>query len=140
MKLLQWEFEFDKDDAKIVIPVLLLLLALTLTPLNKVVLWWGAVVYYALYFFLRPSLKALKEEVIAPVRNWFVFRCPHCKSRDIFQQGLSEYHGDVPYYWHLCNHCGETSIFINSPNEKFIKPGPGRGAKELAEKEVEPPF
>jgi hypothetical protein len=129
MKLLQWEFEFDKDDAKIVIPVLLLLLALTLTPLNKVVLWIGAVVYYALYFFLKSALRVLKEEVFAPVRQWFSCRCPHCKSRDIFEQGLQEYHGDVPYYWHLCNHCGETSILLL--NGRLIKPGPGRGAKEL---------
>lgn len=137
MKLLQWEFEFDKDDAKIVIPVLLLLLALTLTPLNKVVLWSGAVIYYLLYFFLKPTLRALKDEVFAPVHQWLIFRCPHCKSRDIFQQGLAEYHGDVPYYWHMCNHCGETSIFINSPNERFIKPGPGEGKLKELRKELE---
>jgi hypothetical protein len=125
----QWKFEFDKDDAKIVIPVLLLLLGLTQTPLHKVVLWSGAVAYYVLYFFLKPSLNALKNEMVAPVRQWFLFRCPHCKSRDIFEQGWQEYQGDVPYMYHLCNHCGETSILMNKGN--LIKPGPGRAAKEL---------
>jgi hypothetical protein len=83
MKLLQWEFEFDKDDAKIVIPFLLLLLALILTPLNKVVLWSGALVYYALYFFLKPSISALRDLYLK-----FHFRCPHCKSRDVILQGI----------------------------------------------------
>lgn len=133
MKLLQWEFEFDKDDAKIVIPVLLLLLGLTLTPLNKVVLWSGAVAYYALYFFLKPALKALKDEVFAPVRHWLFFRCPYCKSRDIFEQGLQEYHGDVQYYYHLCNHCGQTSILLL--NGRLIKSVVGEGAKALKSNE-----
>ena len=134
MKLLQWEFEFDNADAKIVIPVLLLLLALTLTPLNKVALWSGAVVYYLLYFFLKPLLRALKDEVFAPICQWFFFKCPHCKSRDVFEQGWQEYHGDIPYTWHLCNHCGETSILLN--NGRLIKPGPGKGTKALAKDDV----
>ena|SRR5882724_6722897 len=124
MKLLQWEFEFDKDDAKIVIPLILLLLALTLTPLNKVVLWSGAVAYYALYFFLKPFFTTLND-----LRSKFHFRCPHCRSRDVVYQGMNNYHGDVPYDWYLCNHCGETSIFLN--NGRLVKPGPGQGAKEL---------
>jgi hypothetical protein len=97
MKLLQWEFEFDKDDAKIVIPVLLLLIALTLTPLNKVVLWSGAVAYYLLFFFLKPSLIAFKEEVIGPIREWWLLRCPFCKNRDVFLQGYDGYHSDDFY-------------------------------------------
>jgi hypothetical protein len=125
MELLQWKFEFDKDDAKIVIPVLLLLLALTLTPLNKVALWSGAVAYYALYFFLKPSISALKDLYLK-----FHFRCSHCKSRDIILQGMNNYQGDVPYDWYLCNHCGETSIHLNLSSGKLVKPGPGRGVRE----------
>jgi hypothetical protein len=121
MKLLQWEFEFDKDDAKIVIPAFLLALGLTLTPLNKVVLWGGAVAYYVLYFFLKPVFK--------PVQHWLFFRCPHCKSRDVILQGMNDYHGDVPYDWYLCNHCGETSIHLNLSSGRLVKPGPGEGAK-----------
>ena len=133
MELLQWKFEFDKDDAKIVIPVLLLLLALTLTPLNKVVLWSGAVVYYALYFFLKPSISALHDVYLK-----FHFRCPHCKSRDVILQGMNNYCGDVPYDWYLCNHCGKTSIHLNLSSGKLVKPGPGegtKGAKALAAKD-----
>jgi hypothetical protein len=127
MKLLQCDFEFDKDDAKIVIPVVLLLLGLTLTPLNKIGLWSGAATYYLLYFFLKPALWALGEDVFEPIRRWLFFKCPHCKSRDVFEQGYQEYHGDVPYAWHLCNHCGETSILLN--NGRLVKPGPSRAAK-----------
>ncbi|HEY6350286.1 MAG TPA: hypothetical protein VI636_12835 [Candidatus Angelobacter sp.] len=121
IKLWQFEYDFDKEDAQIVIPVLLFALGLAFTPLNKSWLWGGAVVYYALYFFLMPSLRALKDEVIQPVRHWIFFRCPNCKSRDLFEQGWELYRGDVPYMWHLCNHCGETSILLN--NGRLIKPG-----------------
>lgn len=129
IKLWQWEYDFDRGDAEIVVPLTLLTLGLAFTPLNKASLWIGAVAYYALYFFLKPSLNALKNELLVPIRQWLFFRCPHCKSRDLFEQGLQEYHSDVPYYWHLCNHCGETSILL--PNGRLIKPGPGRGVKEL---------
>jgi len=70
MELLQWKFEFDKDDAKIVIPVLLLLLALTLTPLNKVALWSGAGRVLRLVFFLKTvhfCVEGLVLEVSLPV-------------------------------------------------------------------------
>jgi hypothetical protein len=128
IKLWQFEYDFDKDDAKIVIPVLLLTLGLAFTPINKSALWSGAVAYYLLYFFLKPFFVGLKN-LFAPVQHWLFFRCPHCKSRDVFEQGYQEYHGDVPYAWHLCNHCGETSILLN--NGRLIKPGPGQGARAL---------
>ena len=124
MKLLQWEFDFDKDDAKIVIPVLLLLLGLTLTPLNKVTLLVVAVTYYALFFFLKPFFAILNGLCLK-----FKFRCPHCKSRDIVYRGMANYHGDVPYDWYLCNHCGGDSVFLNAG--RLIKPGPGKATKEL---------
>jgi hypothetical protein len=132
IKLWQFEYDFDKDDAKIVIPVLLLTLGLAFTALNKSALWLGAVAYYALYFFLKPFFLVLKDHIFAPVRHWLFFRCPYCKSRDIFEQGLQEYHGDMPYYYHLCNHCGETSILLL--NGRLIKSVVGEGAKELATK------
>ena len=53
-KLWQWEYDFEKEDAKIVIPLILLLLGLTFTPHHAEVLWAGAVAYYLLYFFLMP--------------------------------------------------------------------------------------
>jgi len=129
MKLLQWEFEFDKDDAKIVIPVLLLTLGLAFTRINKSALWGGAVAYYALYFFLKPIVTTFND-----LRSKFHWRCPYCKSRDIVYRGMNDYHGYgmVPYDWYLCNHCGETLIRLN--HGRLVKPGPGRGAKELAQK------
>jgi hypothetical protein len=127
IKILQSEWDFDKDDAKIVVPIALLLLGVTLTQVKKEWLLSAAVIYYALYFFLTPSLRTLKNSFIEPVLRWISFRCPHCRSRDIFEQGLQKYHGDVPYYWHLCNHCGQTSILLTSG--RLIKPGPGQGAK-----------
>jgi len=128
IKLWQFEYDFDKEDAKIVIPVLLLALGLAFTPLNKSALWSGFVVYYLLYFFLMPFLIALQDHLFIPVRHWLFFRCPYCKSRDVFLQGYEGYHSDELYAWHLCNHCGETLILIN---DRLIKPGPDRGSKEL---------
>ncbi|GEM_PF-3463794 len=124
IKFWQFEYDFDKEDAKIVIPVLLLVLGLVFTPINKSVLWLGAAAYYLLYFFVKPFFATLNN-----LRSKFQLRCPHCKSRDIIFQGLDNYHGDVPYDWFLCNHCGETSILLN--NGRLVKPGPGRGAREL---------
>jgi hypothetical protein len=124
IELWQFKYDFDKDDAKIVIPVLLLALGLAFTPINKAWLWSGAVVYYALYFFLKPSVGALTEAITR-----FRFRCPYCKSREVFLQGYEGYHSDEQYAWHLCNHCGETLILLH--NGRLIKPGPGKGATEL---------
>jgi len=126
IKLWQFEYDFDKDDAKIVVPVLLLTLGLAFTPIHKSALWSGAVAYYLLYFFLRPFFAILND-----LRLKFRLRCPFCKSRDIVYRGMNNYHGDVPYDWYLCNHCGETSIFLN--NGRLVKPGPGKAAKALEE-------
>ena len=53
MKLKFWhfEYEFDRDDAKIVVPVILLLLGIFVTHINHVLLLLLAAAYYVLYFF-----------------------------------------------------------------------------------------
>lgn len=137
IKLWQWEYDFDKEDAKIVVPLILLSLALAFTPLNKAVLLGGALSYYLLYFFLKPLLLSLGE-LFGRFRQWHRCRCPYCKSREVFEQGYQEYHGDIPYMWHLCNHCGETSILLNTG--RLIKPGPGRAVKALAKGDVDVPL
>jgi len=125
IKVWQFEYDFDKADAEIVIPFALVVVGLAFTPLNKTAIWVGGVVYYALFFFLTRLVGLGKA-----LRHRLIFRCPHCKSHDVFEQGYQEYHGDIPYMWHLCNHCGETSILMN--DGKLIKPGPGREAKVKA--------
>lgn len=129
MKIRLWQFEYDfnKEDAKIVIPLALLVLGLAFTPLNKSVLWSGAVAYYLLYFFLKPCALGLKG-MFVEFRSWLRSRCPYCESREVFLQGYEGYHSDEQYAWHLCNHCGETLILVNG---RFIKPGPGKAAKAL---------
>lgn len=113
IKLWQWEYDFDKEDAKIVIPVMLLMLGLIFTPINKIILWSGAAAYYLLYFFFKPSSSALNDHFITPIRHWILFKCPYCKSRDVFLQGYQGYHSDEQYAYHLCNRCGNTSIGVN---------------------------
>ena len=113
MKLWQWEWEFDKDDARIVIPLVLLVFGLAWTQVRKEVLLAGAGVYYLLYFFLKPVLLGIRDFFRA-VHHWVVFRCPYCRSRDVFLQGYQGYHGDQEYGYHLCNHCKETSIEVRS--------------------------
>lgn len=127
IKLWQFEYDFDKEDAKIAVPVLLLVLGLAFTPINKSALWVGAVSYYLLYFFLPPLVRGVSS-LCQQIHHWFVFRCPYCKSRDVFLQGYQGYHSDEQYAWHLCNHCGKTLILVN---EKLIKPGPGDATKGL---------
>jgi hypothetical protein len=54
IKLWHSEYDFDKEDGKIVVPLILLLLGLALTQLRKYALFAGAVAYYLLYFFPQP--------------------------------------------------------------------------------------
>lgn len=119
IKLWQWEYDFDKEDAKIVVPLILLLLGLIYTKLNKEVLWGGAVAYYLLYFFLKQCLLTLTE-LFARLRLRLFFRCPYCKSREVIFQGYQGYHSDEEYAYYLCNRCRKTSVLVN---ERLIKAG-----------------
>jgi hypothetical protein len=122
IKLWQLEYEFDNDDAKIVVPLILLLLGLTFTQLRKDVLWGATVAYYLLYFFLPPVFSAVKK-LFYRTRHWFVFRCPYCKSRELILQGMQEFHGDIPYDHYFCNRCRDTSVLVD---EKMIAPIPSK--------------
>lgn len=118
IKLWQWEYDFDRNDAEIIVPLVLLLLGLAFTPLNKSWLWSGGVAYYLLYFFLRPCVLGVKR-LIHGLHQWWVFRCPYCKSREVVLQGYQGFrHSDEQYAYHLCNQCRETSVLVN---EKLIK-------------------
>jgi hypothetical protein len=127
IKIGTWgEYDFDKEDAKIVVPLILLLLGLFLTQLRKDVLLGAAVAYYALYFFLPPCFRALKEQ-LAQDRRWFAFRCPYCKSRELILQGPQEFHGDIPYDHYFCNRCRETCVWVNTGGtDKMIAPNPSK--------------
>lgn len=121
-KFLQAEFEFDRDDAKIAIPLALLGLGLAFAPVPKGWQLSAAVVYYLLLFFLPPVTTPLKKWV----SEWYglrKYRCPHCNSIHTVLLGLSEYLGDVPFYWYRCNDCGEQSVCVD---EKLIVPVPGK--------------
>jgi hypothetical protein len=119
MKLTFWqgEFEFDRDDAVIVIPLILLLLSFA-TPLPKVWVLVGFAVYYVVLFFLRDPLKKLYSWLY----NKWAFRCPDCCSSHTVELGLAEYLGDVSHYWFRCNDCGDESVCLLSPR-KLVKPG-----------------
>jgi len=118
MKLKFWqsEFEFDRDDAVIVIPIILLLLSFA-TPLPNVwlLVWFTA--YYAVLFFGGRLAEAAKKWFKWLHTLWF-YRCPYCKSREIFLQGYQGYHSDEHYGYWLCNNCGETSVHIG---DRLIK-------------------
>src|SRR6266496_179296 len=122
IKLWQWEYDFDKEDAKIVVPLILLVLGLTLTQLRKDWLLGGVAAYYLLYFFVPPCIAALKK-LFASVRHWFAFRCPYCKSRDVFLQGYQGYHSDEQYGIYRCNGCHETSVLIDN-RDRLIAANP----------------
>src|ERR1039458_6582215 len=127
IKIGNWgEYDFDKEDARIVVPLILLLLGLFLTQLRKGILLGAAVAYYLLYFFLPPCFRAFKG-LFTRVRHWFAFRCPYCKSHELILQGMQEFHGDIPYDHYFCNRCRETSVFLNTLGlDKMIAPNPSK--------------
>lgn len=127
IKIGNWgEYEFDKEDAKIVVPLILLLLGLFVIPLRKEVLWGTAVAYYFLYFFLPPTFLAIKK-LFARLHHWRTFRCPYCKSHELILQGMQEFHGDIPYDHYFCHRCRETCVFVNTFGaEKMIAPNPSK--------------
>lgn len=119
-KFWQFEYDFDRGDAKIVVPLILLLFGLVFTPLNRRALWFGAAVYYLLYFFLRQSSLKLSE-ALASLRHWLFFKCPYCRSREVILQGYQGYHSDEQYAFHLCNECRKTSVLVNNRLIKATK-------------------
>jgi len=113
IKLWQLEYDFDKDDAKIVVPLILLVLALSVTQIRKDALLAGVGAYYLLYFFLPPLLVTIKN-MLGRVRHWRTYRCPYCKSHELILQGMQEFHGDIPYDHYFCHRCRKTSVFVNT--------------------------
>lgn len=120
IKLWQLEYDFDKEDAKVVVPLILLTLGLAFTQLNKLVLLCAAVAYYLLYFFLERGLRVFGE-LLSRLRAWLFFKCPWCKSREVFLQGYQGYHSDEQYAFHLCNDCRKTSVLVNNRLIKATK-------------------
>ena len=110
MKIKFWsfEYEFDNDDAKIVVPIILLLVAVVKTFIDPAILVAIAVIYYLAYFFWE-NLVGRVFGLIAKAR----FRCPECKNRKIILQGYQGYHSDEHYPYYLCTHCGTTSILTD---------------------------
>ncbi len=127
IKFGQWgEYDFDKEDAKIVVPLILLVPALAFTQLRKDWLIGGAAAYYLLYFFLPPIFLAIKK-LFARLNHWRTFRCPYCKSHELILQGMQEFHGDIPYDHYFCHRCRETSVYVNTFGaEKMIAPNPSK--------------
>lgn len=115
LKFWQGEFEFDRDDAVIVVPIILLLLSFA-TPLPKVWLLAGFGAYYAMLFFAG--------KLVPPIKKWFEmrgYRCPYCRSRHMVVLGLNEYLGDAPYWFYKCNDCGRESIEMHGSLVEPVK-------------------
>lgn len=104
IKVWQLEYEFDKDDAKIVVPLVLLLIAITVTEIKKDLLLSLAVTYYFFYFFL--------SGILSFICSLFKrgYKCPKCKSRKIILQGSQPYRGDEWHAFYYCTDCETTSI------------------------------
>ena len=100
-----FKYEFDKDDAKIVIPVILILIAIVATNLDRTIMLLGVTSYYLLYFFLSDFLKKLKNLFPKPK-----LKCLKCNSRKIILQGYDTYKSDEHHAFYLCTKCKTTSI------------------------------
>lgn len=106
-KLWDFEYEFDRDDAKIVIPIVLLLISLSVG-LNAIWLLAAAVLYYLLLFFSGAVVSAVRA-LIAKRK----VRCPRCHSRKIILQGYQGYKSDEHYAYYFCDSCKATSILTD---------------------------
>jgi hypothetical protein len=97
MKIKFWQFEneFDRDDAKIVIPIILLLIALSFG-FSPLWLLAAAVAYYLLLFFSDTGLSA-----VPAFKARRRMRCPHCRNRKIFLQGYQGYKSDEMYAYYF---------------------------------------
>jgi hypothetical protein len=109
IKFWQFEYDFDRDDAKIVVPIVLLLVAVSVTNLDPILLLAAAATYYLLYFFLMDAIEAVKA-YIAKVK----MRCPKCSNRKIFLQGYQGYKSDEQYAHYFCDSCKTTSILTDA--------------------------
>jgi|ERR1051326_8623519 len=109
LKLWHFEYEFDRDDAKIVVPTILLLLGVLVTKISPEILLALAAIYYVLYFFLTDALAAARG-YIAKLK----MRCPNCKNRKIILQGYDGYKSDECYPYYFCDACKTTSILTEA--------------------------
>jgi hypothetical protein len=124
-------FEFDRDDAVIVIPIILLLVSFA-TPLAKLWPFVGFAAYYLVLLLVWKLMEPFKKLCKWVHMKWF-YRCAYCKSREIFLQGYQGYHSDEHYGYWLCNQSGETSIHIG---DRFIKSQIQRKALAKADEEI----
>jgi hypothetical protein len=108
IKLWQFEYDFDRDDAKIVIPIILLLVAISVTNLNPLWLLGSATAYYLLYFFANDAVAAVKAKL---AQRRMV--CPKCKNKKIYLQGYEGYNSDEHYAHYFCDSCKTTSILTD---------------------------
>jgi len=108
IKFWQFEYDFDRDDAKVIVPIVLLVVAISVTNLNPIWLLGSAAAYYLIYFFLMDAVAAIKGFVAKPK-----MRCPKCKNRKIFLQGYDTYKSDEHYAYYFCDSCKTTSILTN---------------------------
>ena len=108
IKFWQFEYDFDRDDAKIVVPIILLLVAAWFTNLNPILLVGLAAAYYLLYFFMADAILAIGGR-ITKMR----LRCPACKNRKIILQGYQSYKSDEMYPYYYCDSCKTTSILTD---------------------------
>ena len=108
IKFWQFEYDFDRDDAKVIVPMILLLAAISATSLNPLWLLGSATIYYLLYFFLMDAVEVIKAYV-----ERRKMRCPKCRNRKIFLQGYQGYRSDEHHAYYFCDSCKTTSILTD---------------------------
>jgi hypothetical protein len=108
IKFWQFEYDFDRDDAKIIVPIILLLVVVTTTPVNPLWVLGAAAVYFLLLFFFKQAIAAV-ERFLA----WQRMRCPKCKNRKIYLQGYDTHNSDEHHAFYFCDNCKTTSILTS---------------------------
>jgi hypothetical protein len=108
LKLWDFEYEFDRDDAKIVVPLILSGLALAFAKLDPIWVIAADVFYYSAYFFGGSAAGAVKAAIEKQK-----MRCPKCGNRKIYLQGYEGYNSDAHHAYYFCDNCRGTSILTD---------------------------
>jgi hypothetical protein len=67
LKFWQFEYEFDRDDAKVIVPIILLLMAISTTSLSPLWLLGAAAVLSAV--FLSRRCNRSRQSLSGPIEN-----------------------------------------------------------------------
>jgi hypothetical protein len=106
LKLWQFEYSFDKEDAKIAVPIILYLFASNVYD-QKIILPFISFYYFTYFFGPQMILK------MSGLYEDNKMKCPQCRSKKIILRGYNTYRSDEHHAFYLCTNCKTTALLTN---------------------------